>query len=59
MKQFVIKDINENQWFVKRYKGSKYPNFNSSAGYAKKYRFWILAKIQSLFLGNCIVERLS
>jgi len=54
--RFVIKDLNEEQWYVRTYKGHKAPNFVSCTGYAKKYRCWLLAKIRAMQLGSCKVE---
>lgn len=54
--RFVIKDLNEEQWYVRTYKGHKAPNFVSCAGYAKKYKCWLAAKICALQLNNCKVE---
>ena len=53
---FVIKDLNEEQWYIRTYKGHRYPNFVSCTGYAKKYKCWLTAKIHAFLLGNCKVE---
>ena len=54
--RFVIKDLNEEQWYVRTYKGHKYPNFSSSKGYATKYRCLLIAKIRAWQLGECVVQ---
>jgi len=54
--RFVVKDLNEEQWYTRTYKGHKYPNFSSSTGYATKYRCWLIAKIRAIWLSNCKVE---
>lgn len=54
--RFVIKDLNEEQWYSRTYKGHKYPNFTSSAGYARKYRCYLIAQIRAWVLGDCKVE---
>lgn len=54
--RFVIKDLNEEQWYVRTYKGHKNPNFVSCTGYAKKYKFRLIAQIRAWLLGNCVVE---
>lgn len=54
--RFVIKDLNEEQWYVRMYKGNKTPNFVSCTGYAKKYKFRLIAQIRAWLLGNCVVE---
>jgi hypothetical protein len=54
--KFVIKDLNEEQWYSRTYKGYKYPNFTSSADYARKYRCYLIAQICAWVLGNCKVE---
>ena len=54
--RFVIKDLNEEQWYVRTYKGHKTPNFVSCTGYAKKYKFRLIAQIRAWLLGNCVVE---
>ena len=45
--RFVIKDLNEEQWYSHTYKGHKYSNFTSSAGYARKYRCYLIAQIRA------------
>ena len=52
--KFVIRDINEEQWYTGIY--GTYPNFVTSIGYAKKYKYLLIAKIRALLLGKCIVE---
>jgi hypothetical protein len=54
--RFVIKDLNEEQWYSRTYKGHKYPNFTSSAEYARKYRFYLIAQIRAWVIGDCKVE---
>ncbi len=54
--RFIIKDLNEDRWYIRTYKGHKYPNFVSSTGYAKKYKCYLIAQIISWKLGNCIVQ---
>jgi hypothetical protein len=54
--RFVIKDLNEEQWYTRTYKGHKYPNFSSSTGYAKKYKCRLIAQIRAWRLGECEVQ---
>jgi hypothetical protein len=54
--RFVIKDLNEEQWYVRTYKGHKVPNFVSCTGYARKYKCWLIAQIRAWILGNCVVQ---
>ena len=54
--RFVIKDLNEEQWYVRTYKGHKVPNFVSCTRYARKYRCWLIAQIRAWILGNCVVQ---
>jgi hypothetical protein len=56
---YIIKNIKEKQYYVRTYKDCKFPNFSSSIGFAKKYRYWIIAKIIGIKLGNCIVEKIK
>lgn len=53
---FVIKDLNEEQWYSFTYKGHKAPNFVSCTGYAKKYKCYLTAQIRAWMLGKCIVQ---
>ncbi len=54
--RFVIKDLNEEQWYVRTYKGHKYPNFVSCTGYAKKHKCRLIAQIRAWRLGECEVQ---
>jgi len=55
-KRFVVKDLNEEQWYVRTYKGHKAPNFVSCTGYAKKYKYKLIAQIHAWMIGNCVVQ---
>lgn len=57
--KFVIKDLSEDQWYVRTYKGHKHPNFVSSTGYAKKYKYYLTAQLRAWILGNCVVQELN
>jgi hypothetical protein len=54
--RFVIKDLNEEQWYVRTYKGYKHPNFVSCTVYAKKYKCRLVAQIRAWQLGECEVQ---
>jgi hypothetical protein len=54
--RFVIKDLNEEQWYVRTYEGHKHANFVSCTGYAKKYKCRLIAQIRAWQLGECEVQ---
>ncbi len=51
----------DGKWYFTNYEvGFKNPpNFTSSINSSKKYNFWITAKIWSLIIGDCIVEKIN